>query len=377
MSFKKMGFLFLVIFCFPFLFVKAGEVEKVCTTYTYENYYFFNEINPASVFENVYDNITEVDSNGNKIWRRTHVTYFPNFEVDGKYLDESYGIEKGKVCLSEKESGCAKSWDLSKFYDEYKKIVSNGKDKNMLIDGKDAVYRMYEVDGGENKIVRYFLHSVWMETDTNYNSVGLPSVGKVDYSAVSTSDLVAGSIIPSESNPNLIFTNVSEGNVKAEISRRIIASDSENATPFNLNWNTGAITGDDLVASLLTPSLYYMSYQAEKCGKEVSYNAEINYYFKDTNEIAAPQWSKSGLEDGYTQTVSSPEVDTCTPDKESVDVVINGDDFSTNVYYTCTLDTPEGGPVQTGSAFLYVVLIACVASLGVGIWYFRKNNNNA
>ena len=352
MKFKKIvGLLFLVVCCFPTLFVSADEL---CTTY--RNYYFFNEINSFDVVKN---KVTE----NSGVWQRNHVTYFPNVHK----VTEEQNMKSGKVCLAD-ETGCNETWTLEEFYNKYKEIMSKGEKGNVTISNKEEEYIVYTVTDDDGKEVSYFLHSAWFETDENGNVITDSRSENVDYSSVDTADLVKGSFIPVKSLPNLDFTGGTngEGYVEATIGRRIETADYESVTPFSLEWNSTSGS----IQSVLTPALYYSEY--ELCGKEVKYDATINYYKEGTTEKVADTWSKSNLEDGYTETVSSPTVENCTPGEESVNVLIDGDNFDHIVYYTCNVEKNPG----TGSAFIFFVAFICLATLGVGAWYYKKSNVN-
>lgn len=353
---KIQKLLFLIIICFPCLFVNADE--EVCTTY--RNYYFFNEINDFSVVEN------KVAENSG-VWQRRNVTYFPN--IHG--VTDEKGVEHRKVCLGT-ETGCFETWTLEEFYNNYKEVMTKGQKGTIKIDGieKNEEYRVYTFTNEEDKEVSYILHSAWFETDENGEALTTSRSENVNYSSVDTDALVKGTFIPTESDPTFNFTAKTNeaGYVKAKIDRRIETADYANVTPFSLAWSS---TGSS-IQSVLTPALYYSEY--ELCGKESEpvYEAVINYYKKGTTEKVANSWTNSNLSDGYRETVKSPVVkndnEICEPDHDSVDVLIEGKKFEKNVYYSCT------GPTQTGSAYIWVVLFIAVASLGVGMWYYRKNN---
>ena len=357
MKFKKMGvLLFFIAFCFPCMFVSADE--EVCTTY--RNYYFFNEIN-------AYSDVEDKVSENNGVWNRSHVTYFAN--IHG--ITEDKGVENKRVCLGT-ETGCFETWTLEEFYENYKKIMSDGKIGTIKIDGieKSEEYRVYTFTNEEGKEVSYFLHSAWFETDESGNPKTDARSEQVDYSSVATADLVKGTIIPFETEPTFNFTakTNADGYVKARIVRIIKTADYANVTPFSLAWSS---TGSS-VQSVLTPALRYSEYTL--CGKEEQkYNATINYYKKGTTDSVADSWTKSDLVDGYKETVNSPADikvgdQVCSPDKEKVDVLINGSNFEENVYYSCTKNS------QTGSAYVWAVLFVAVSSLSFGVWYYRKNN---
>lgn len=355
MKIKKLGvWLFLAVFCFPCLFVNADEDS--CTTY--RNYYFFNEINSLDTVKN------GAEANGDGVWLRYHTTYFPNVHK----VTEADGAVDRKVCIGS-EIGCDDTWTLDKLYSEYKKLMTNGIDSDITIDGKPASYKSYTFTDENGVEVSYFLHSLWYETDSNGNKLdqnATVGTGSVDYSAVETSDLVSASIIPTESIADLFFTGDASDYVKATIRRTITSSNYENVTPFSLDWDSnGTVTAD----TVLVPALHKSEYKL--CGKEVKYNATINYYKKGTTEKVADSWVKSDLNDGYKEIVESPIIqkkdEICEPDIANVDVLIDGEDFNEDVYYSCTANG------KTGSAFIWGILFVAASSLGLGIWLYRKN----
>lgn len=354
---KIQKLLLLIVFCFPCLFVDADE--NACTTY--KNYYFFNEINDISIIEK------NVQANGGK-WERNHETYFPN--IHG-ITAEKFGNNDREICLGTEDVCGEEFWTLEEFYNNYKKIMSDGIKGTIKIDtiGMNEEYIVYTFNDEDDKEVSYILHSAWFETNDQGVAITDARKENIDYSSVDTNLLVGGSFIPTKSRPHLYFNEAVNGDeyIEAEISREIVSTDYANVTPFSLKW----IATGDSIQSVLTPALYYSEY--ELCGKEVqTYDAIINYYKKGTTTKVADSWTKSDLSDGYRETVQSPEIkndkEICEPDYASVDVLIDGEDFESNVYYSCT----NNG--QTGSAFVWVVLVIAISSLGVGIWYYRKNN---
>ena len=103
-----------------------------------------------------------------------------------------------------------------------------------------------------------------------------------------------------------------------------------------------------------------------------TYKAQIDYVYTDGSE-AAPSHNEDELEAGYTNKVTSPTIENCTPDKKEVTISIDKDkpkDFYEKVVYTCKIDEEPKNNGPTGDALIYVAWIIGIAALGYSVYYF-------
>lgn len=107
-----------------------------------------------------------------------------------------------------------------------------------------------------------------------------------------------------------------------------------------------------------------------------TYNAEIHYVKEGTKEPIKDEdklkdsYTKSGLEDGYTEKVTSPnKIEGCTIKDENdieVEVKIEGDHFHKIVEYVCEVPKNE----KTGSFLIYIAWITGLGALAYATYYF-------
>lgn len=332
---------------------KAAEENKVCQEVKYTNYYFFSEIYTETKLNEIINSGTE----------RYHGTFFP--ALPENIIKES--IEESKVCLTsdDNDMSCIKNeFDLDKFYTKYKAILTSTnnpttvkftiKDDNLTNKEGSSTYIT------EGKI-SYYLHGTWYATDETGKITG-DSTKVVRYDSIENSELKTGAIIP---DTTTIKPTIKEGEetIKFLITRKITAANKEGKTGFVLS------SYSETDKTYLTPALYKITYKVEECTNK--YNATINYLDKETKKEVHDPYKDSKLDDGYTKPVDSPEITGCTPDKETVEIKINGKDFEETVYYSCKTETIKDNP-KTGSALIFTAWTVGIGALGYSAYYFSK-----
>lgn len=362
--------------------VKAEEQAKVCKNYT--NYYFFNEINDIETVENLVKGASSETGA-----YRYHVTYYP--ELEGEKQSE------GRVCLQKDNvvdgKNCKETWTLNKYYETYVNMIKNGQVVSNFVNGlgnTTSYTKLYDSD----KRTSYFMHGYWFEKENGV--IDNHGKGVVDITNLPTSTLVAGSFLPTSTtlifdytgnaSSTAIFAEVDrtlkvldyrklkEGKTEADIDlNNLDTSTSLNITPFSLDWGDGTIHAK----SVLTPALYKVVY--EKC--EDAYNADIEYFVKESDGTLTPakeydkeivNYSKSELDDGYTEPVNTPKLSGCTADKAKVEVKIEGKDFYDKVIYTCKANQEINNNSKTGDALIYIAWVIGLGAIGYSVYYFRK-----
>ena len=356
-----------------FLLVMTVEAKEVCKEYT--NYYLFAEINGSEGVEGNVNSSTDG-------WYRQHKTFFPQLpkEDEGRKKDS---VKKTQVCLTKSNgtSNCASTTgkptlSLKEFYEKWKLVASSPDSEikfNSTNTGDTTTYKEYKEDN-----VSWLLHGKWFEVNSDGTRGNASGEGTIDYtSATSITDLENGSILcPTTINLNDETTNYND----ATIARTITSSHLNGVTPFNMKWSNG--TAD---TAYLTPALYKITY--EMCEDAPEYNATIEYVYKDGKDLvefkdgSKNPYTESGLVAGYTSTVTSPELEGCTPDKEKVDIVIdkeNPENFKAVVEYTCN---PNEQPVEenpnTADLNIILLCLVIVGSAVVGVATYREKKLNS
>jgi len=185
-------------------------------------------------------------------------------------------------------------------------------------------------------------------------------------------DTETGQVIPGNYQDYLTYDE--NGNPKVDESGNlIINSSSTKLKPFDLQWNAN----ESVKTSLLAPAVYYVEYQI--C--EDAYNADIEYFVKESDGTLTPakeydkeivNYSKSELDDGYTEPVNTPKLSGCTADKAKVEVKIEGKDFYDKVIYTCKANQEIDNNNKTGDALIYLAWIIGLGAIGYSVYYFKK-----
>ena len=106
-----------------------------------------------------------------------------------------------------------------------------------------------------------------------------------------------------------------------------------------------------------------------------TYKAQIDYVKEGTKEPVKDEdkltdsYTKSDLEDGYTEKVESPKIEGCKlkdENEKEVEVKIEGDHFYKIVEYVC--EAPENE--KTGSALIYIAWMIGIGALAYATYYF-------
>ena len=349
-----------------FLLVMTVEAKEVCTEYT--NYYLFAEINGSELVEKTVNSSTDG-------WYRQHKTFFPQLP-EGVKKDS---IKKTQVCLTKSNgtSNCASTstaekLSLTEFYEKWAKVVNSPDSEikyNPTNTGDTTSYKQY-TEGN----VSWLLHGKWFEVDSD-GKIVVSGDSTVNFTTASATDKENGSILcPTTINLNDETTDY----YAATVERTITSSHISGLTPFNMTWSNG--TAD---TAYLTPALYKITY--EMCEDAPEYNATIEYVYKDGKDLvefkdgSKNPYTESGLVAGYTSTVTSPELEGCTPDKEKVDIVIDKDDpqnFKAVVEYTCDANAAEENP-NTADLNIILICLVIVGSAVVGVATYREKKLNS
>jgi len=311
----------------------ADKTKQSCTEYT--NYYFFNEINHKSFFN---DKTTAKT--------RTGIKY--------KALPKNAVNKNGnKVCLENDNEDCIDdSWTLDKFYGQKKaNLNENGCEEGCDVGNNTTYY-----GGGQ-----------WYTIDDKGNTSGLNS-GQ-NHTTVDVEALKEGTVQPKTEIKRSEVDNKEEDEFQITRTYTIVGKKvNGNEKTFSYTWS-GDTTPSDTV---LAPALYKVTY--EIC-TDVKYKAEIEYINKDTEKKVHDPYKKDDLSNGDKDSVDSPKIDGCTlvnNDDSTVDYEIDNDDYHYIVYYTCKVESPAVNP-KTGNALIFVAWVVGLGSLGYSIYWFKKN----
>ena len=179
-------------------------------------------------------------------------------------------------------------------------------------------------------------------------------------------------------------TSITFSGTKAMVTRNLYKEDYEDAINYSCGSET-ACDNEEFVMewggsnqpTVLLPALYRVTYRT--C--EDLYKAIIEYFVKDKDGtlIAASEYDKSvvnyskkDLADKYEETVETPDIKGCTPDKTKVDVKINGSDFADKVIYTCKANEDVDKNAGTGDALIYLAWAVGLGAIGYSVYYFKK-----
>lgn len=386
--FKKISLIGLTLFT-TILSSSIVKAEESCITY--DNYYFFNEINELKSVQNYLNNKSGLETqnlseiNGTNTWERSHAAYFPVISGDAKPPKNNESVISRRVCLSKNgkndgnEAECVNNtWTLENFYDKELFLSQDPTVKKFIIDdtygSTSYISRSEEKtdEDGEKVITTYYKHGRWFIVDNNGNIISEGGSG-VNYINIEREKLVKGSFLPSLTSISLNVLNARTESAKGIINRTIEQEDINGVEAFDIAWKSG----EEAKASVLTPGLYQVKYRLCKEVEDTpKYKATINYYYEGTtnrvefkNDEPNP-YQEENLEDGTTKDVKSPELKGCTVDKDNVTIKIEGKDFEENVYYNCEVEKTENP--KTGSALIIIAWIIGLASLGYSVYYFIK-----
>lgn len=346
---KKIGILGTVLIT-SFAMNLYVQAEEKCETH--ENYYFLSEIYNL---KNLNAKLEEENP-----YMRSHGTYFP--ALPDNYKNGT--VKSGKVCLyaGDSEDGdqtCVEKISLDDYYKIYKRILdiaSGSKQVEFELPTNTKTVSTYLEEGN----ITYYLHGVWFEMDQSGKPIKETESG-VRFNHVDTNDLIKNSILPStqvtatvDENPYIRFV----------VARTINKTNVDGMTGFNLKWHE---EDTEERSTVLTPALYKIEYDV--CGEK--YEAKIDYVDEKTGDPVADSHFEDNLEDGYTNKVTSPEVEGCVikyEDEKEVTVNIEGKDFYKKVLYVCEVENNE----KTGDALIIAAWIIGVAALGYSVYYFTR-----
>lgn len=340
---------FLPLLCLTILFnLGANRVSAAEQCITYRDYYFFNQVGVAEGYlTKTYPSI------------RTYTTSFiPRIDSSADFSTFSDTVS---VHLNKIGKNTDTEMYITDFFELYKKAIQS-RNNNEIYTEKQS----------DTLIYRYITH------EGVINDEGI-SVGTITMMNIANERLYFASIMPTNTAIELSFStdlSTTTGKVTRTIDENNVLEDGKIfLDPFDLEWGDGKT-----YESLVIPALAYVEYQGncveieEPPIVDPTYNANIQYINKDTNEKVSNDYNKTNLEDGYNEKVTSPTLDNCTlvnADEDIVNVLIEGKDFNKIIYYTCSVE-PEEPNIQTGDILIAVVWGVGIAALGYSAYYFNK-----
>lgn len=350
---KNISILSIIALVILTLALPVKAEEKICKQH--KDYYLFSYI---------LQDIGTIKNNAETTptLEKVFITDYPKYVISNVPTTLEYGrvaITKGSIANDEDEESIA-TMNLKTYYDIYSKIKEDGK-KTEFTNHKgeeDAYYKLTETN--DNETITYYYHGKWFEESDS--SSGDPIEFK---DMIKNNIAYNGSFLPEViiafkelKNTNLIqFTVTRNIDIKNDLA-------NDKFTPFKLK------IGNDEKEVGLAPTVYLIKYEDENdC--ITTYNATINYLDKETKKEVHDPYKDSKLDDGYTKPVDSPEITGCTPDKETVEIKINGKDFEETVYYSCKTETIKDNP-KTGSALIFTAWTIGIGALGYSAYYFSK-----
>lgn len=367
--------LFSVLSVVGFALTTPVNADQQCH---YKDYYFFNEINKKTVID---DKKAAMDDE-NTGWFRQHKTYFPIAKDLSNFTSSRICLKKDdNDNISCKDFG-GTIWTLDEFYNAYKLATNEGENVDYTIypdngETKTSSSKVKIVKDEANEITRYLTHGKWYKVDANDEETeggdGV-NLGQSDISAMVNASLLPSTIGFESNFDNSPDNKIREnGSIQIKIKRNIktnaiiekVINDAE-GNPFLVVWHPN----EEAQSSILAPALYYVEYDAS-CEK---YQATIDYFYAGTTDRVefknneANPYVETGLDNGYSKDVKSPELKGCTPNKD-VTIKIDSEDFYDVVYYSCDLKEPP----KTGDALIYIAWVVGLGALGYASYYLYKN----
>ena len=375
---KNFIYLTLILFIGTFMIASVKTVEADDSDSTdlrrvtvYTKYYYFVEIDSYEMYQNETDEGEEL--------LNASSYYFPSFKVDN-----ATNFTAERVCVKRDENdttSCADFdesdiVDLDWFYNAYFTTINQGEDVIFVdVSYESHTVKQYSIPGGCGPINN-------QETCVYSDRLSAGAFGRVgfDEAFIDLSDqskmqaMIDASILPYYFEDTYV-SNADDGYSSLIINyfTKPTLYGNDSVVPIDVVWEDSGET----VSFVLSPILYRVTYstttQVETpVDPSSTYDATIDYFYEGTTErveFDVNPWKKTGLEDQYKETVTSPTKKHCTPDKEEVEVVIDGEDFHETVYYTCEdVENPE-----TGTAFIIAVGVIGVAAIAGAILYYNKN----
>lgn len=385
---KKLGILSLTLVV-SLVATSHAWAKEVCTTY--DNYYFFNEIEWSEDMDKIFKGEIEAEYYKDGILNRYYATYFPTISKEAKAPKGNENIISRRVCLSKNDKadgtvgvcGNGNTWTLKDFYNKENWVASSTPEapteKTLDIgNGKTTSYHYKSEEtkdeDGEKVITTYYKHGTWFRT----NSEGVigdahgEGVNYIKEYGNNIDVLIKGSYLPTTTSITFDPTK----NSLAKVMREIKTADREGITPFEATWPSGKHKSE------LMPALYQVKYRLCETVED-KYNATIKYFVKNSDgtvtEITKENklkfddgktspWTKDNLDDGYSEKVESPKLEGCKADKAAIDVKIEGADFEDEVYYTCEVKENQ----KTGSLLIFTAWAIGIGALGYSAYYFSK-----
>lgn len=353
---KNKIILFLVAVTTFTIFNANVKAEKICKIY--KDYDLFAEVTSI-------DKYNEAMNNNGKY------NVYTQTQTPAGLSKESELIKEYQVNIIKTGTSQDKEWTLKDYYNNLKNVKDKGKTETLKTSTGDTTILVYsinesETESGEPVVIRYIKHGKWNAEgkEETENGFTLESLFK------STIDeLVSASVIPTGNLEKLEGTGTKIVSTKngdfyeIQVERTATSSDIE-----GLEGISAKLTNGEEQKVLIAPAVYYREY--EYC-KE-TYKAQIDYVYTDGSE-AAPSHNEDELEAGYTNKVTSPTIENCTPDKKEVNISIDKDkpeDFYEKVVYTCEVDEEITENKSTGDALIYVAWAIGIAALGYSVYYF-------
>ena len=320
----------------------------------YKDYYYFLDATDKSTY------VSEFEAS--EIYRKNSSTFVPAGEASNSEMIDQYQIEILKEASSITDEQV--QMDLNTYYTNLKKIKQSEEKELTIPNGKSTVNIYKELETEEN-VVRHILHGKWYTNGQENENIFIPLVVKRDNSELINSSIIATGELEK-------FTDIKGTGIKFEkgdkifnvtVERSILESDIEELGVADLSDG-----GNYHKAMYIAPAVYYIEY--EYC----SYTAQIDYV-KEGTEVPIKEedkldvsYTKSNLEDGFNETVTSPDIEGCVTKEKEVDVKIDGEDFYEIVEYSCDVPKSE----QTGDTLIYVAWIVGLGALGYSVYYFMN-----
>lgn len=354
---KNISILSIIALVILTLALPVKAEEKICKQH--KDYYLFSYI---------LQDIGTIKNNAETTptLEKVFITDYPKYVISNVPTTLEYGrvaitkVSNSLIYNDINDEQVIDIMDLKTYYDIYSNIKKDGKKTEFINHDKetDAYYKLTETN--DNETITYYYHGKWFEE--NDSSSGEPIEFK---DMIKDNIAYNGSFLPEVTiafkelkNTNLIqFTVTRNIDIKNDLA-------NDKFTPFKLK------IGNNEKEVGLAPTVYLIKYEDENdC--ITTYNATINYLDKETKKEVHDPYKDSKLDDGYTKPVDSPEITGCTPDKETVEIKINGKDFEETVYYSCKTETIKDNP-KTGSALIFTAWTIGIGALGYSAYYFSK-----
>ena len=373
---KNFIYLTLILFIGTFMIASVKTVEADDSDSTdlrrvtvYTKYYYFVEIDSYEMYQNETDEGEEL--------LNASSYYFPSFKVDN-----ATNFTAERVCVKRDENdttSCAdfsasNTVDLDWFYNNYFLAVNEGEDVTFdSVTSGEMTVKRYSGFGGCGMFEGTQMCDELEGFSYGVKPSGIPIFFDDLLDRSRKADMISASVLP-HSVDITHLTNENSTFVSFDYQVSATENGNDGVVPIDAVWEDGE------KASVLYPVLYRVTYSTTTevetpVDPSSTYDATIDYFYEGTTERVEfddeedNPWKKTDLEDKYTETVTSPSKKNCTPDKEKVNVSINGKDFYDVVYYACE---EVENPV-TGTAFIIVATVVGAGAItGAAVYYNKK-----